>query len=72
MIFECPGSKAFKRPYPEEIKCRSCGVETEIWSDETKALCLNCGAVVSKNIQQGCFMWCKYAKQCIGKGNVVC
>ena len=66
MIFECPGSQRFKQPYPEEKKCSSCGGELEIWTDEAKTLCPNCGTVVTRNIEQGCYKWCKYADKCIG------
>lgn len=67
MILQCPGSSRFKQPYPEEVRCGTCGQEAEIWSDETKVICFNCGTILSKNIAQGCFIWCKYAKECIGK-----
>lgn len=67
MIFQCPGSGRFKQPYPKDIKCNSCGQDTEIWSDEVKTVCFNCGAMISKNIEQGCFMWCKFARECIGR-----
>jgi predicted RNA-binding Zn-ribbon protein involved in translation (DUF1610 family) len=67
MIFQCPGSGRFKEPYPEAIKCSACGKETEIWSDEVKANCFNCGSIISRDMQQGCFLWCKHAKECIGQ-----
>ncbi|MDO8535456.1 MAG: hypothetical protein Q7S30_00355 [Candidatus Omnitrophota bacterium] len=66
MISQCPGSGRFKQPYPKAIRCGACGQDAEIWSDEIKTTCFSCGAVISKNIEQGCFMWCKYAKECIG------
>lgn len=66
MIFQCPGSSRFKEPYPETTKCAACGREAEIWSDEIRTTCFNCGAIIAKDMQQGCFMWCKYAKECIG------
>ncbi len=43
MIFQCPGAGRFKEPYPEAIICGACGREAEIWSDEIRATCFNCG-----------------------------
>ncbi|MCM8796214.1 MAG: hypothetical protein NC928_05995 [Candidatus Omnitrophica bacterium] len=41
MIFECPGTKRFKRPEPKTIRCSSCGDEVEIWTDEIKLFVQN-------------------------------
>ena len=68
MIVNCPGSKRFKQPEPENIKCPSCGKETEIWSDEPKATCTKCGKVIIRQNGQSCLDWCKYAKECVGAG----
>lgn len=65
MIFECPGSQRFKYPFPEEIKCISCGNKLEIWTDEVKASCPHCAAIVTRPVEQGCFKWCKHANECI-------
>lgn len=67
MIFECPGSQKFKKPYPEIITCAKCGGEAEVWSDEVSGICGACGAMVIRSAGQNCLDWCKYAAECIGK-----
>ncbi len=64
---ECPGSKDIKSPKPEEIKCRHCGAEVEIWSDETETKCKQCGNVNSRLIGPTCLDWCAFAKECVGE-----
>jgi len=59
----CPGISQFMRPVPEYIKCPKCGGDVEIWSDEEKAQCHQCGTTVSRNIQS-CLDWCEYADKC--------
>lgn len=65
MFDACPGSKKFKEPKPDYIKCRLCGEELEIWSDEIKINCPKCNLENKKN-QQSCLDWCKSAKECVG------
>ncbi len=63
----CPGAKDFREPKPEEIRCQFCGENVEIWSDEIKTLCTNCGKTVFKaEGDKSCINWCNYAKECIG------
>lgn len=59
----CPGLSQFMRPKPEYIKCPHCGGQVEIWSDEEKTECGNCGATVKRGVQS-CLDWCEYADQC--------
>lgn len=66
MIFNCPGSLRFKKPYPETMKCRHCNAEVEIWSDEVETTCKNCTRIIYRIEGQSCIDWCKYAKECIG------
>lgn len=67
MIFECPGSKSFKQPKPESLKCPYCGEETELWSDESEASCPKCKKVVARQPGASCLDWCRYAKQCVSE-----
>jgi len=67
MIFNCPGSDKFKKPYPENIKCLSCGGEVEIWTDELSAGCPHCGKMVLRHGEQCCLEWCKHARECAGE-----
>ncbi len=62
----CPGSAEIKSPFPEEITCMFCGSKVEIWSDETDAVCGNCGKVVTREMRPTCIDWCPAAKECIG------
>ena len=68
MIVNCPGSKMFKQPQPENIKCPHCQADAEIWTDEVKVKCPNCGKIICRERGQSCLDWCKYAGQCMGLG----
>ena len=63
----CPGSSVVKSPTPEYIQCQRCGAEVEIWSDEAKATCPDCGAVNFKEQRPSCLDWCAFAKECVGE-----
>ena len=67
MLFECPGAKFIKRPVPENVICRFCGYEVEIFSDEAGAKCPGCGKFVVRRQAQCCLDWCKFAKSCVGE-----
>lgn len=62
----CPGSIALKQPVPEEITCDGCGKVIEIWSDEMKVRCRNCGTVTTRAIAPSCVEWCAAALECVG------
>lgn len=66
MIIECPGSRKFRYPEPENIDCSFCGTEIEIWTDEFETACPGCGKKTMRKMGQNCFGWCKYAKECRG------
>lgn len=66
MIFGCPGSKGFKEPHPEIAKCKGCGAELEIWSDELSVICQKCGVAYCRKSGQSCLDWCPRAKECMG------
>ena len=66
MIAKCPGSQSFSQPQPEIIRCRSCGEEVEIWTDEVKVICWKCQNTIMRTQGQSCLDWCKFAKQCVG------
>ena len=65
-LINCPGSDRFKQPRPEFIKCPFCKAEVEIWTDELSASCPSCKKTVSRQAEQSCLEWCKYAKECVG------
>jgi len=62
----CPGAKRFLEPSPEEFRCRNCGAQVEIWSDEGETTCRACGAVVKRPAEKTCLDWCSSAEQCLG------
>ena len=67
MLDKCPGAAKIRTPIPAYKKCPDCGEEVEIWSDELKAKCTKCGAMVFREDTPSCIEWCKYAKECIGE-----
>lgn len=62
----CPGSTKIKNPTPEYLKCSNCANEVEIWTDEVKTVCSNCGNTVYKDQVPSCIDWCSHAEECIG------
>ncbi len=66
MAEQCPGSKLIREPQPEDITCPWCKVSVEIWTDETRARCRNCGHVIVREMTQSCLDWCVKAKECLG------
>jgi len=63
----CPGSREIKEPKPEEIKCRNCSENIEIWSDETETKCKHCGKMNMRLLGPTCIEWCAFAKECVGE-----
>jgi DNA-directed RNA polymerase subunit RPC12/RpoP len=63
----CPGSKKMRSPTPESLKCRCCGYEVEIWSDELRVECPHCKSPVMRKGLSSCLDWCKMGKQCVGE-----
>ena len=59
----CPGIDDRLRPKPEYIACHQCGGDVEIWTDEEKAECSDCGARISRSTQS-CLDWCEHAQMC--------
>ena len=62
----CPGSSKIRNPVPEYLSCTNCGGEVEMWSDETKARCTDCGTTVYRDVLPSCVDWCKHAADCVG------
>lgn len=67
MILGCPGAKLFKQPEPQILKCQFCEGEVEIWTDEVRAVCPDCGNSITRKQLQSCLDWCKFAKECVGE-----
>ncbi|MFQ6053799.1 MAG: hypothetical protein ACE5OO_06205 [Candidatus Bathyarchaeia archaeon] len=61
----CPGIRDFIRPTMTYVKCHVCGGSVEVWSDEDKGVCLDCGAEwVKPDKGVSCLDYCEYADQC--------
>jgi hypothetical protein len=63
----CPGAKILRQPQPEMFDCPDCGEEVEIWTDEIRGVCSNCGRAVFRDGYMSCLEWCKFAEDCIGE-----
>jgi hypothetical protein len=63
----CPGAKILRQPQPEIFDCPSCGEEVEIWTDEIRGVCSNCGRAVFRDGYMSCLEWCKFAQECVGE-----
>jgi predicted RNA-binding Zn-ribbon protein involved in translation (DUF1610 family) len=63
----CPGAKLLRQPKPEIFECPSCGEEVEIWTDEIRGVCSNCGRTMFREGTMSCLEWCKFAQECVGE-----
>jgi len=66
MYSRCPGQDG-RNLRVELYKCPNCGAEVEIFSDEVKVKCHNCGEMVYKEKLPSCIDWCASARQCLGE-----
>jgi hypothetical protein len=63
----CPGIEDFVRPSVKYGKCKVCEGRVEIWSDEDRGVCLDCGARSEENENTpSCLEYCEYADRCKG------
>lgn len=65
-FYRCPGSMRTINPTPKDVKCPKCNSDVELWSDEIRVKCHNCGNMVTQNSVPGCVAWCAAAKMCMG------
>ena len=66
MVSGCPGQDG--RSLRVSLhKCPDCGNEVEIFSDETRIKCGNCGSYVYKENVPSCVEWCSKARECLGE-----
>jgi DNA-directed RNA polymerase subunit RPC12/RpoP len=65
MYSRCPGRD--KNLRAAIYKCPHCGAEVEIFSDEIKVKCRNCGKRVYRDKIPSCIEWCASARQCLGE-----
>jgi DNA-directed RNA polymerase subunit RPC12/RpoP len=48
-------------------RCPTCGVEAEIFSDETRIKCKECDSYIYRDKMTPCIEWCSNAKACLGE-----
>lgn len=66
IIDDCPGAADIRRPTIQFKFCPRCGEEIELFSNDVKMDCENCGFTVY-NDTLSCVQWCEYAKECVGE-----
>ena len=62
----CPGQDT-RRLTVEIHRCPACRAEVEIFSDEVRAVCHNCGEKVYRETTPSCVQWCASARKCLGE-----
>lgn len=62
----CPGQD-FRRLTVALYRCPSCRAEVEIFSNETRVRCHECGTTVYKEKLPSCIEWCASARECLGE-----
>jgi len=62
MRIQCPGQDSRWRTV-DTYTCSNCGAEEEIWSDELKVRCPNCGNWIYKEQVPSCVNWCKAVEE---------
>ncbi len=66
MFDHCPGSANLRTPTLSIKKCPECDRDVELFSNDTKVTCDNCGFVVYNDIAS-CVQWCEHARECLGE-----
>ena len=66
MLRSCPGARKTREPRPEYVRCPHCQNEVEIWTDEYRARCEGCDALVYRWQGATCLDWCAKAEECVG------
>jgi hypothetical protein len=61
----CPGIKEFVRPKVRYLKCHQCNGYIEVWNDEDKGVCIDCGTIWTKPDKTAtCLDYCEHSDQC--------
>ncbi len=66
MTLRCPGQD-FRWLKAEDHECPNCGFVEEIFSNETRVKCHQCGGWVYKEKLPSCIDWCSAARECLGE-----
>ncbi len=62
----CPGQDA-RNLRSAYYKCPKCGALVEIFSDELRFRCQQCGEYVFRERTPSCIEWCARARECLGE-----
>jgi predicted RNA-binding Zn-ribbon protein involved in translation (DUF1610 family) len=62
---KCPGGE-LRHLTAEDVTCQSCGIAVEMFSDEQKRKCPECGHRITRETAPACAAWCAAAKECLG------
>jgi ribosomal protein S27AE len=63
MLLRCPGADAQRTPKITLRKCPGCGGEVEVFSNDNRLLCAECGYTEDARMQT-CYRWCAHADEC--------
>jgi DNA-directed RNA polymerase subunit RPC12/RpoP len=66
MASKCPGQD-MRKLRVALYRCPHCHAEVEMFSDELKVKCHQCGKYVYKESVPSCIDWCASARQCLGE-----
>jgi DNA-directed RNA polymerase subunit RPC12/RpoP len=66
MYSKCPGQDT-RNLRVSLYKCQNCGKEVEIFSDEQRVKCPQCGEKVYRDKTPSCIEWCAKARECLGE-----
>jgi len=61
----CPGGE-LRNLTVAELTCRHCGTRVELFSDEQRRKCPECGRWVAREAAPTCASWCASAEACLG------
>ncbi len=62
---QCPG-KDMRNLTVSYHPCPNCHQPVEMFSDEARVRCQNCGTKVYKEQAPNCLQWCSAARECFG------
>lgn len=62
----CPGQDN-RNLRGELYKCPNCGAEVELFSNEVKVKCYQCGKMLHREMLPSCINWCASARRCLGE-----
>jgi hypothetical protein len=65
-VEKCPGQD-LRFLTTEDLPCPNCGTLVELFSDEQKRKCHECGTRVARDAAPLCASWCSSAKSCLGE-----